>query len=405
MNLSYFISKRINRADPETFSATIHKVAIASIGIGLAILIISFLILFGFKSTIREKIVSFGAHLQLTGYATTNSYESSPISTTSDFFQNTDTINYISHSQVFAYKAGLLSTEEEVYGFIMKGVGEDFNREQFAKNIITGDFINFADTTANNKIVISKKIANVLQIEVGEALQAVFIQENIRRRKLEVVGIYDTGMEDFDEKIIIGDISLIQKLNGWDENMVGGFELFVDDFNNLDYYVDQVFEMVGYDYYLQSVKDRYLEIFDWLSLINQNVYIFLVIILFVASFNMISVLLILIMERTQMIGTLKALGATNRQIRNIFINNGLILVFKGLLWGNLIGIGLCALQFNLQLIPLDPENYYMNYVPIEWDWLTIFLLNLLTFTIVAVVLLLPALFISRISPVRSIRFD
>jgi len=240
---------------------------------------------------------------------------------------------------------------------------------------------------------------------VGEALQAVFIQENIRRRKLEVVGIYDTGMEDFDEKIIIGDISLIQKLNGWDENMVGGFELFVDDFNNLDYYVDQVFEMVGYDYYLQSVKDRYLEIFDWLSLINQNVYIFLVIILFVASFNMISVLLILIMERTQMIGTLKALGATNRQIRNIFINNGLILVFKGLLWGNLIGIGLCALQFNLQLIPLDPENYYMNYVPIEWDWLTIFLLNLLTFTIVAVVLLLPALFISRISPVRSIRFD
>ena len=405
MNLSYFISKRINRADPETFSATIHKVAIASIGIGLAILIISFLILFGFKSTIREKIVSFGAHLQLTGYATTNSYESSPISTTSDFFQNTDTINYISHSQVFAYKAGLLSTEEEVYGFIMKGVGEDFNREQFAKNIITGDFINFADTTANNKIVISKKIANVLQIEVGEALQAVFIQESIRRRKLEVVGIYDTGMEDFDEKIIIGDISLIQKLNGWDENMVGGFELFVDDFNNLDYYVDQVFEMVGYDYYLQSVKDRYLEIFDWLSLINQNVYIFLVIILFVASFNMISVLLILIMERTQMIGTLKALGATNRQIRNIFINNGLILVFKGLLWGNLIGIGLCALQFNLQLIPLDPENYYMNYVPIEWDWLTIFLLNLLTFTIVAVVLLLPALFISRISPVRSIRFD
>ncbi len=405
MNLSYFISKRINKADPETFSATIHKVAIASIGIGLAILIISFLILFGFKSTIREKIVSFGAHLQLTGYGTTNSYESSPISTSSDFFQNIDTISYISHSQVFAYKAGLLSTEDEVYGFIMKGVGKDFNQGQFAKNLIAGNFINFSDSSASNQIVISQKIANVLQLEVGEALQAVFIQENIRRRKLEVVGIYDTGMEDFDEKIILGDISLIQRLNGWDENMVGGFELFVDDFNNLEFYVNQVFEMVGYDYYLQSVKDRYLEIFDWLSLINQNVYIFLVIILFVASFNMISVLLILIMERTQMIGTLKALGATNKQIRNIFINNGLVLVFKGLLWGNLIGIGLCALQFQFQLIPLDPENYYMSYVPIEWDWLTISLLNMLTFAIVAVVLLLPALFISRVSPVRSIRFD
>ena len=405
MNLSYFISKRINRADPNSFSATIHKVAIASIAIGLAILILSFLIMFGFKSTIREKIVSFGAHLQVTSYNTTNSFETAPVSTQSNFYQNLDSVNFISHFQVFAYKAGLLNHEEEVYGFVMKGVAENFNVSQFDENLVEGRFISFADTAKNDQIVVSKEIANALQVGIGDDVQAVFIQENIRRRKLTVVGIYETGMEDFDDKFIFGDISLIQRLNGWEEHMVGGFELFVKEFDNLPVYKESLFDWAGYDFYIQSVKDRYLEIFDWLSLINQNVYIFLVIILFVASFNMISVLLILIMERTQMIGTLKALGATNKQIRDIFISNGLILVFKGLLWGNLIGVGFCALQYYFQLIPLDPENYYMSYVPIEWDLLTILLLNVLTFVIVALVLLLPAVFISRISPVRSIRFD
>lgn len=405
MNLSYFISKRINRADPNSFSATIHKVAIASIAIGLAILLLSFLIMFGFKSTIREKIVSFGAHLQITSYNTTNSYETAPVSTTNSFYQNIDSIDFISHQQVFAYKAGLLNHDEEVYGFLMKGVGEGFNVDQFEENMIEGRFISFADTASNEEIVVSKRIANALQVEVNDEVQAVFIQENIRRRKLVVVGIYDTGMEDFDDKRIFGNISLIQRLNGWEDDMVGGFELFVDDFDQLDYYQEQIFNRIGYDYYVRSVKDIYLEIFDWLALINQNVYIFLVIILFVASFNMISVLLILIMERTQMIGTLKALGSTNKQIRDIFVSNGLMLVFKGLLWGNIIGVGFCALQYYFQIIPLDPENYYMSYVPIEWDLLSIFLLNLLTFIIVAMVLLLPALFISRISPVRSIRFD
>jgi len=405
LNLSYFISKRINRADPNSFSATIHKVAIASIAIGLAILILSFLIMFGFKSTIREKIVSFGAHLQITSYNTTNSYETAPVSTRSTFYQNIDSINFISHQQVFAYKAGLLNHDEEVYGFLMKGVGENFNVNQFEENMIEGRFISFADTASNEEIVVSKKIANALQVKVDDEVQAVFIQENIRRRKLVVVGIYDTGMEDFDDKRIFGSISLIQRLNGWEDDMVGGFELFVDDFDQLEYYQEQIFNRIGYDFYVRSVKDLYLEIFDWLALINQNVYIFLVIILFVASFNMISVLLILIMERTQMIGTLKALGSTNKQIRDIFVSNGLMLVFKGLLWGNIIGVGFCALQYYFQIIPLDPENYYMSYVPIEWDLLSIFLLNLLTFIIVAMVLLLPALFISRISPVRSIRFD
>ncbi len=405
MNLSYFISKRINKADTNSFSATIHKVAIASIAIGLAILILSFLIMFGFRSTIREKIVSFGAHLQLTSYNTANSYETAPVSTQSNFYQNINTIDFISHHQVFAYKAGLLNHEEEVYGFVMKGVGDNFNFSQFDENLVKGQFISFADTAKNDQIVVSTKIANALKIDIGDRIQAVFIQENIRRRPLQVVGIYDTGMEDFDDKFIFGQISLIQRLNDWEDHMVGGFELFVKDFDNLKYYEEQIFEVAGYDYYIQSIKDRYLEIFDWLSLINQNVYIFLVIILFVASFNMISVLLILIMERTQMIGTLKALGATNGQVRDIFVSNGLLLVFKGLLWGNLIGAGFCALQYYFKIIPLDPENYYMSYVPIEWDLITILLLNILTFVIVALVLLLPTLFISRISPVRSIRFD
>ena len=405
MNLSYFISKRINEAEKTSFSSTIHKVAVASIGIGLAVMIVSFLILFGFKSTIREKIVSFGAHFQLTEFTLGSSYESDPVSLESEFYQNWQEYDFIKHIQKFAYKAGLLKTDEEVYGVLMKGVGSDFNVDQFNNNIIKGNFIHYPDSGYSSEIIISNKIANDLKLNVGEEITMVFVQNPPRFRRLTVSGIYNTGMEDFDEKIIIGDLGLIQRLNNWEASEVGGLELYIKDFTKIDAVEQKLFDIIGYDLLVEKVTDQYIEIFDWLTLINQNVYIFLTIILFVACFNMISVLLILIMERTQMIGMLKALGATNKQIRNVFISNGMLLIAKGLFWGNIIAIGFGLLQYYFKIIPLDPENYYMSFVPIEWNWITIILLNLLTFFIVSLVLLVPTIIISRISPIKSIRFD
>ena len=406
MNLSYFISKRISKEEKYSFSASIHVISIVSIALGLATMIMAFIILFGFKSVIREKLVSFGAHFQITRFSLSNSFEQDPISINEVFPENNEEYDYIDHVQRYAYKGGLLRTDDEVYGVLIKGVGEDFEKDRFNKNMVKGRFINYPDSGYTPEVVISKKISNALQLDTGSNVVVVFIHEGrTRYRRLDVRGIYDTGMEEFDETIILGDLKMIQNLNNWPDSLVGGVEVFIKDYNKLDQVGDQLYEKIGYDLYLDKITDQYREVFDWLSLINQNVYIFLGVILFVACFNMISALLILIMERTQMIGILKAIGATNKQIRVIFMTNGLMLIAKGLFWGNLIGIGLGALQYYFKLFPLDPENYYMSYVPIEWNWTVILLLNLLTLFIVGMALLIPTYVISRISPIKSIRFD
>lgn len=405
MNLSYFISKRINNASQSTFSSIINKIAIASIAIGLAVMLISFLILGGFQKTIKEKIFSFGAHLQITKYTLGNQFEEQPVSKKSDFYENFKEFSFIDHVQEFSHKPGLLKTEDDVWGVLLKGVGKSFNLDRFQSNIIEGRFINFSDSAYSREIIISQTIANKLVLKAGDDVIMYFVQDPPRYRKLHISGIYKTDLEDFDDKVIIGDIGLIQRLNNWDEDLVGGFEVFINNSNNIDHAENVLMDEIDYDLYVEKISDKYIQIFEWLSLLNKNVVIFLSLILFVACFNMISILLILIMERTQMIGVMKALGATNNQIRNIFIYDGMHLMIKGLIWGNIIAIGLAILQDKFKLIPLDAENYYMDFVPIEWNWGIIVLMNVLVFIVVSLVLMVPTIIISRLNPVKAIKFD
>ena len=232
-----------------------------------------------------------------------------------------------------------------------------------------------------------------------------FIQEPPRMRKLQVVGIYETGMEDFDDKLIIGDLSLVRRLNGWEDNQAGGYEIFLSTPDAVEEVYAGLFDEIGYELYVVRTSEKYIQIFEWLSLINNNVNILIFMVLFVASFNMISIVLILILERTTMIGTIKALGGTDGMIRKIFVYSGIRLIVSGLAIGNIAGLGLAALQYYFNIIPLDPANYYMSYVPIEFDWLVIAGLNLLIFVLVSLVLFIPTLFISRIQPIKAIRFD
>lgn len=405
MNLSYFISKRISRKEANSFSGTIHKIAIASIGIGLAIMIISFLILKGFQHTIQEKIISFGGHLQVTKFTLSQSYEEDPISKNLALFNDYSKHEYIDHIQEYANLAGLLKANEEVEGIVLKGVSNTFDHSRFEQNIIEGDFPDLNGESSANEIMVSQIIANKLSLKMGDDALVYFIQNPPRIRKLQISGIYETGMEDFDEKIILGDIRLVQRINNWPDSLVGGFEIFLQDFDQADYYQSQLEDVVGYELYVEKISDKYAEIFDWLLLLNRNVVIFLSLTLFVACFNMVSILLILIMERTQMIGVFKALGATNKIIRRIFVYNGMQLIVKGLLLGNFIGITFGVLQSKFQFLPLDPKNYYMEFVPIEWNWSIILLLNLLSFITISFVLIIPTMIISRISPIKSIRFD
>lgn len=408
MNISYFIAQRIQHTKGKSFSATVARIGIAGIAVGLSVMIISFAILGGFKKTIREKIFSFGAHLQVSQFSSNNSFEETPVSTNTDLFRNYKQIPQISKIQVFSYKAGLLKTEEDIQGVVLKGIGEGFNEEAFQQNMVTGEFITFSDSTYSKDIVISQKIADQLQLKVDDAVLLYFIQGNQNRprvRKLTISGIYETGMEEFDESVVLGDIRLIQRLNNWNDSLVGGYEIYLKDFKELDKAAEEIDERSEYYMKVEKITDKYIQIFEWLSLLNKNVAIFLGLILFVACFNMVAILLILIMERTQMIGILKSIGATNKQVRQIFLWGGVRLVGFGILWGNLIGIGFCALQYYYKIIPLDTEAYYMNTVPIEWDWPLFVLLNIAVLALVSLVLLIPTIIISRIQPVQALRFD
>lgn len=405
MNLPYFISKRIHQTSSNSFSSAIYSIAVASIAIGVAIMLVSYLILGGFQDTIKEKIFSFGSHLQITKFTFGNSFQEDPISTNTIIYQNQDSIDFIAHVQEFSHKGGLLKTDTEVQGVIFKGVGASFDTSRFSQNMVRGRFVNFADSGYTNDVVISRKIAEKLFLDVGGEVIMYFIQSPPRFRKLNVVGLYDTGLEDFDERVIVGDIGLVQRLNDWPDTLVGGYEIFVKNPKKIDEAEEKLEEIAPYDLFVEKVSDKYLQIFDWLSLLNRNVVIFLSLILFVASFNMISILLILIMERTHMIGILKAIGASDPQIRNIFIYNGILMIVKGLAIGNLIGLGFGFLQTTFKIIPLDPANYYMSFVPIYWDWPVIIMLNLLTFVTVTLVLLIPTIIIARINPIKAIQFD
>ena len=310
MDLPLFISKRINQAGVSTFSSTIHKIAIISIGLGLGIMIISILIMYGFEQTIKNKIVSFSGHIQISRYTMGSTYEELPVSKDTEFYQQLSDLDYVDHVQGIAHKVGLLKTDDEVQGIIFKGVDECFDTTGFSLNMIEGKFFNPEDTTDIYDIVISKKISTILNLELNDEILLYFIQNPVRVRKMHITGIYESGMEEFDEKFIFGHITIIQKLNDWRPTLVGGWEVFIKDFDQLNEAEDHLFEITGYDHFVDKVTDKHIEIFDWLTLISRNVVIFLFLILFVASFNMISILIILIMERTQMIGILKAVGAS-----------------------------------------------------------------------------------------------
>ncbi len=407
MNLSYFIAKRISREQREGFSSTIHKIAVASIAIGLGATIVAFLIMRGFQETVKSKIYSFSGHLLITPYTVNNSALNYKL----DAFTNPGKYSLVKHIQEYAYKVGLVKTDDdEVLGVSVKGVGKSFDQQAFSASIIEGRFLDFPDSAYANQIVLSKIISEKLNAKVGDNIVVHFFQNPPRYRKLKVVGIYETNLSEyFDDKVIISDIRMIQKLNDWNDSLADGIEVFVKDVNRIDdagyQLIDGMSSELNTKVNVERVSDKYVQVFEWLHLLSRQVNILLGIILTVVCVNMVSIVLILVMERTQMIGMLKALGASDRLIRSVFVYNGITLIVKGLLYGNVLGLGLCFLQYKFGIMKLNAHDYYMSVVPISWHWEVVIGLNLLTFLVVTIVLLLPTVIIARISPIKAIRFD
>lgn len=384
----------------------IIRIATFSVALGVAIMIIALAIITGFKSQIRDKVIGFGSHIQITNFDANTSFEPQPIDRNQAFYPKMDTVKGIRHIQIYATKAGIVKTEEEIHGVVIKGIGSDFDWDFFKSKIIQGNTFQVKDGIKSNDIIISKIIADKLRFNVGDDLLMYFIQQPPRIRKFTIAGIYETGLLEFDERYIIGDIAHVQKLNDWDEDQIGGFEVLIDNFDELDEIGDYVYyNVIGAELFSQTIKETNSQIFDWLHLQDMNAIVILVLMVLVSGINMISALLVLILERTNMIGILKSMGAENSAIRRIFLYVATSLLGKGLLWGNVIGIGLCLLQMKFEIITLDQKEYYISIVPVSLDLLQIGMLNIGTMLVCGIMLIIPTMVIANITPVKSIRFN
>jgi len=414
MNLPYFIAQRLikGRREGTSFSRPVNIIAVIGIALGLAVMIIAVSVLTGFKQQIRDKIVGFGSNIQILNFDSNYSLETIPISDTQSFIPKIKLIPGIKHIQVFATKAGIIKTAEVFQGVVLKGVGSDFDWRFFKTNLIEGSVFTVTDTGRTNEVIISKKISDMLRLKTGDSFAMYFVQDPPRSRKFTISGIYETSLEEFDKMYVYCDIGHIKRLNGWTDDQVSGFEIFIDDFDKLDEMHMAVRDAIGYrlledetKFKVTNIRLRYPQIFDWLNFQDMNVVIIITLMLLVAGFNMISGLLILILEKTNMIGIFKALGSENATIRKVFLYQAAYLIAKGLFWGNIIGIGLAYIQLSTGLITLDPTSYYIKTVPVNLELSHILLLNAGTMAAIILMLLVPSQLISRITPVKAIKYD
>lgn len=383
----------------------IVRIAILGIMLGLAVMILAVAIVKGFKSEIREKVRGFSGDIQITKLDLNASFENSPFVLSEEAMDKIRQQAEIGDVQAIATKNGIINSGDEIEGVVLKGVDKTYNWNYFNKILVSGRVIDFSDSLkSRTEILISKYTAERLKLKVGDDFLMYFIENSLRKRKFKIAGIYNLGVEEVDKVFVIGDIALIRNLNNWSEAESGGYELRVKNFENLESVADKVYEDLDIELKSYTIKEYYPTIFEWLSLLDVNTQVILILMIAVAVINMISALLIMILERTNMIGILKALGSSNWDIRKIFMFNAVYLIGLGLILGNVLGIGLGLFQNHTHFFSLDQASYYISFVPVELDLKDILLLNAGTLIISLLVLLIPSMLVTRISPLKAIRF-
>lgn len=417
MNSELFISRRLffDKTNRQFLSQKIIRIALFGIALGLAVMIVSVAVVTGFKNEVRNKVIGFGSHIQVVNFDSRNSYELSPISSNQPFLHKINSIDEIKSIQVFATKPGIIKTEEYIQGIVFKGVSSRYNWDFFQKNLIAGRLPQLNDTARVNEIILSEQVSKLLKLKLDDSTILYFVIENEitpRLLQLKVCGIYRTGLEEFDNLFVIGDIKQIQRLNSWKANEISGFEIEVFNFSKIEE-TEQLIRNVVVEYRednsnilrTENIARMYPQIFDWLKILDMNVWVILILMILVASFNMISGLLVLILERSSMIGILKALGSTNWSIRKIFLYLSVFLTSRGMLWGNIIGVALILIQKIFEVIKLDPTTYYVDVVPVNFSLMHLLFLNIGSIIITTIMLVIPSYLVSKISPEKSIRFD
>ena len=415
MNLPLFIARRIHFSkenNKKKVSKPAVRIALGGIALGHAVMILSLAIVVGFKNEVGRKVMGFGSHIQITSLTNNRTYDLPPISFSDTLISAIKAVPNVSYTQITATKPAIIKTKTDFQGIVLKGVDAHYNWDFFKEYLKEGELPVYNDSTASNEVLISKKQADALKLSVGDKFICYFIQDQVRLRQFTISGIYSTGLADFDKLFIVSDIQHIRMLNNWDENTATSIEVFVNDLDNLsdisyNIYLATARNFTGnYNpYYTRSIYELQPQIFGWLSLLDLNMVIILILMFSVASFTMISGLLIIILEKTTLIGTLKVLGANNWTIRKIFLYQASFLISKAMLWGNVIGLGMYFIQKYLKVVKLDPEVYFVDYAPVELiPWQAV-ALNIGVGVAILCILIIPSYLIAKISPAKSIKFE
>ncbi|MGB5818272.1 MAG: FtsX-like permease family protein [Saonia sp.] len=413
MNLEFFIAKRLIKGKEHkiSISAPIIKIAIAAIALGIIMMLIAIATGVGLKHKVREKVAAFNGHIQIYNYDNNTSDVSVvPVSTDQDFYPEFTTVAGISHIQAVANKAGIIRTEETFEGIIAKGVGKDYDWDIFQEYLVQGRLPRY-DDELNDEVLISRRMADKLQFKVGNSFSTFFLKGEDaskipNKRNFKIVGIYDSGFEEFDGTYVFIDIRHIQRMNKWEANQVGNFEVFLDSFDEIDEKSNEIYGKTLSTLDTQNIKNKYYRIFEWIGLFDFNIALIIGIMIIVGGINMVTALLVLILERTQMIGILKALGSANWSIRKVFLYNATYLIGIGLLWGNFLGLGILWMQDRFRMFKFpNPEEYYIDYIPVHIDFFTVILLNFGVLILCLLMLLLPSYIITKITPVKAIKFE
>lgn len=400
MNFPLFVARRIRNTQETSFSKTVTFVGIGTISLGISIILIAFSILFGFKSAIQEKLTSFSGNIRVSKISGNHSVSESPIYKNMAWEKSVAQLSYIDHIQSHIQKPGILVGKTGLAGIVIKGIGQDMPQAQIKKNLIQG----LPYLKNSQDVIISQILAKQLKTSMNQSLILYFLSQPERPRKVKVTGIYETGLDELDKIFILADRDWVGKMNGWSSDSLGSYEIILKkgvDLNQSAYYLEKELPT---EWKLETIEELYTSLFDWMNMLDRNIVIFISLLLVVACFNLIATLWVLIMERIPMVGLLKALGSSQKQIRTIFWWNGFFILLRGLLIGNIIAILFCYVQFTYKLIPLDPENYYMNSVPILWDTPTWLYVNVGTCLLVALTITIPTLFIKKIEPKDAINY-
>ncbi|WP_462280062.1 ABC transporter permease [Salinivirga cyanobacteriivorans] len=415
MSFARYIAKRYNHTSKkgeQLWSKPMMRIAVFGIILGMIVMITAVAIITGFKNQIREKVTGFSAHIQLVNRDLNRSYEYTPVDNNWDYLDEIQHYEGVNSIHPFITKPGVIKKDDEIEAIVLKGVDSTYSWSFFNKYLISGEAPKLDSTQKSNGILLSAYIANRLKLKVGDRINMFFMQKPIRLRRFTLAGIYQTNLKTFDELYAVVDLRHLQKLNNWEPNQYSGFEIMVNDFDQVRQIERKISSRVALEFNsknesLQTIStlDMSPQIYDWLQLQNMNVWVILILITLVAGINMITGLLINILEKTNQIGLFKAMGATDKQIIKIFMINAAKIIGKGMIWGNIIGITLCYLQQEFGLVSLDPDSYYLSEVPINFNWTYFILLNAGAFIVNLAMMILPSLIIARIRPVQAIKFN